>query len=100
MSEHVAARDAREALDVQTIENARLDDVLPADLPTEPGAVIVPADGHEYIEAAERGRTCRAREAVLGLGGHWYAAWRSDAVLCGLIPPECITPGTWKEAGQ
>ncbi|MCT1939196.1 hypothetical protein M3C53_02165 [Micrococcus luteus] len=68
------------------------------DLPTKPGTVIVPADGHEYIEATVNGSVRRAREAILGLDCRWHGVWRGDS---GVVPvsyavPELITPGTWK----
>jgi len=66
------------------------------DLPTNPGAVIVPADGHEYIEATMRGETVRAREATRSGAGGWYAAWRSGEQTSGLASSREITPGTWK----
>ena len=66
------------------------------DLPTNPGAVIIPADGHEYIEATMRGETVRAREATRSGSGGWYAAWRSGEQTSGLASSREITPGTWK----
>ena len=66
------------------------------DLPTNPGAVIIPADGHEYIEATMRGETVRAREATRSGAGGWYAAWRSGEQTSGLASSREITPGTWK----
>ena len=70
------------------------------ELPTEPGAVIVPADGHEYIEANLYGMNLRAREAVLCWVEIWYAAWRDGASTHGNVKPEHITPGTWKVDDQ
>ena len=69
-------------------------------LPTEDGAVIIPADGHEYIEATMRGETVRAREATRSGAGGWYAAWRSGEQTSGLASSREITPGTWKVADQ
>lgn len=66
------------------------------ELPTNPGAVIIPADGHEYIEATMRGETVRAREATRSGAGGWYAAWRSGEQTSGLASSREITPGTWK----
>ena len=66
------------------------------ELPTEPGAVIIPADGHEYIEATMRGETVRAREATRSGAGGWYAAWRYGGKTSGLASSREITPGTWK----
>ena len=70
------------------------------DLPTNPGAVIIPADGHEYIEATMRGETVRAREATRSGAGGWYAAWRSGEQTSGLASSREITPGTWKVADR
>ena len=68
------------------------------ELPTEPGAVIIPADGHEYIEATMRGETVRAREATRSGAGGWYAAWRYGGKTSGLASSRAITPGTWTVA--
>ena len=70
------------------------------ELPTNPGAVIIPADGHEYIEATMRGETVRAREATRSGAGGWYAAWRSGEQTSGLASSRDITPGTWKVADR
>ena len=71
-----------------------------AALPTKKGAVIIPADGHEYIEATMRGETVRAREATRSGSGGWYAAWRSGGQTSGLASSREITPGTWKVEGE
>ena len=65
-------------------------------LPTEDGAVIVPADGHEYIVARVYNKTYRAREAVRHWTGGWHAAWRSGPEVRGVVAPEDIAPGTWQ----
>ena len=70
------------------------------ELPTEKGAVIVPADGHDYIEARVCGKTYRAREAMRHWAGGWHAAWRSGSELRGVVGSEEITPGTWKVEGE
>lgn len=61
------------------------------ELPTEDGAVIVPADGHEFIEirAGKKSRrlTWDADAFV------WYDAY-------GTYLGTDITPGTWKVAGE
>ncbi len=56
------------------------------ELPMEDGAVIVPADGREFIETNEG-----FASALVHLGGKWYG---------GAFPikPVQITPGTWKVA--
>ena len=66
------------------------------ELPTEKGAVIVPADGRGYIEATRYGRTWRAMQAALDFSGDWVGAWCSEADVIAYIAPEEITPGTWK----
>lgn len=70
------------------------------ELPTEDGAVIVPADGHEYITATFDGETYHAREAILLGSGHWQAAWRSDEGVMVYVIAEWIDPDTWKVADQ
>ena len=70
------------------------------ELPNEPCAVIVPADGHEYIEATIQGETFYTREAIRSRPGGWYAAWRAGEKPCGFAVPEDITPGTWKVDNQ
>ena len=79
--------------------NARLaNPYRPAqELPTEDGAVIVPADGYEHIGA--EGVRLFARLTYSGQLGLWYGvvvnggpAWA--AVWYG--GPEKIAPGTWK----
>ena len=72
------------------------------ELPTKPGTVIVPAEGHEYIEAEVGGIAHRAREAVLGANGWWYGAWRKaegDGLLSAMFP-EHISAPTWKVEGE
>lgn len=66
------------------------------ELPTKPGTVIVPADGHEYIEAVDHGKRCYAVEAVCGHGGRLAAVWRHGAEEVPALEAECLTPGTWK----
>ncbi|MCV7529057.1 hypothetical protein M3D01_004100 [Micrococcus luteus] len=68
------------------------------ELPTTPRTVIVPADGHEYIEAVVSGAVWRTREAVLGLDGRWHGAWRvgSGRLAVESTGSDSITPGTWK----
>lgn len=71
------------------------------ELPAEPGAVIVPADGRDYIEATTgNGETFRAREAIRSRPGSWYAAWRSGERPGRVMLPQEITPGTWKVDDQ
>ena len=70
------------------------------DLPTEPGTVLDPADGHEYITATVGGVTYRAREAILLEPDHWHAAWRSDEGVLPYVIAERIDPGTWKKGNR
>ena len=69
-------------------------------LPTEDGAVIIPADGHEYIVARVYNKTYRAREAVRHWAGGWHAAWRSDEGALPYVISERIDPGTWKKGNR
>ena len=78
------------------------------ELPTEDGAVIVPAEGHEYIEAKVNGQTFIAREAVAGQSEFGpinvlHGAWRmvdDGARVQGQMGRDFITPGTWKVDDQ
>ena len=67
------------------------------ELPEEDGAVIVPAEGREFIEAVVNGHTYYAREAML-INGLWRAVWRTPhcfQVSYSVLPWK-ITPGIWK----
>ena len=66
------------------------------ELPTDPGSVIVPADGHEYIEAEVWGKTYHASEAILLGERDWLGAWRSPHGVQVDVTSGQITPGTWK----
>lgn len=72
------------------------------DLPTKPGTVIVPADGHARIEAVVCGVVWYANEAVLSRDGRWRGVWRvgSGRLAVGSSGSEYITPGTWKQDDQ
>ena len=70
------------------------------ELPTEPGAVIVPADGHEHITATVGGKTYHAREAIFSCSVLWLGVWRSTDSTAVSALPEDITPGTWKVEGE
>ena len=73
-------------------------------LPTTDGAVIVPAEGREFIEAEVAGQTFIAREAVVcesdfGPANVLEGAWRradTGARVGGQVSRVFITPGTWK----
>ena len=61
------------------------------ELPTEDGAVIIPADGREYIETRAGKKTRRLTwDAECYV---WYDARGTHLAVD-------ITPGTWKEAGK
>lgn len=70
------------------------------ELPTDPGSVIVPADGHEHITATVGGVTYHAREAILVGGRVWLGSWRSGDRVRAHIEEVSITPGIWKVAGK
>ena len=78
------------------------------ELPTEDGAVIVPAEGREFIEAEVNGQTYITREAVVcqtdfGPANVLQGAWRrvdDGARSEGQMARHCITPGTWKVDDQ
>lgn len=67
------------------------------DLPPEPGTIIVPADGCQYITATIGGQTYRAREARLSTD-RWWAVWRTadGQRVCYSVRREEINTGTWK----
>ena len=78
------------------------------ELPTEDGAVIVPAEGREFIEAEVSGQTYIAREAVVcqsdfGPANVLEGAWRradTGVRAGGQVSRDFITPGTWKVDDQ
>ena len=70
------------------------------DVPTEPGTVLEPADGHEYITATFDGQVYRAREAILFVPDHWHAAWRSDEGVLPYVISERIDADTWKKGNR
>lgn len=78
------------------------------ELPTEDGAVIVPAEGREFIEAEVAGQTFIAREAVVcqsdfGPANVLEGAWRrvdDGSRVGGQVSRGFITPGTWKVEGD
>ena len=78
------------------------------ELPTEDGAVIVPAEGREFIEAEVAGQTFIAREAVVcqsdfGPANVLEGAWRrvdDGSRVGGQVSRDFITPGTWQVADQ
>ena len=70
------------------------------ELPTKPGAIIIPADGREHVEAMAN-VAWYANEAVLGPDNRWHGVWRADSGLAiSSVSPGEITPGTWKVDDQ
>ena len=66
------------------------------ELPTASCTVIVPADGHEYIEA-KANIVWYANEAVLGPDNRWHGVWRTDSGLAiSSVSPKEITLDTCK----
>ena len=47
-----------------------------SELPTKPESVILPNDGHEFIEVAWDGNVWHASEAMLSEYGWWHGVWR------------------------
>ena len=78
------------------------------ELPEEDGAVIVPAEGREFIEAKVNRQTFITREAVVGQSEFGpvnvlHGAWRmvgDGARVQGQMGRDFITPGTWKLEGE
>ena len=70
--------------------------------PTEPGAVIVPAEGREFIEASALHVTGAqyCREAVYEDPYYYGVWWRDGKAVHNGWRAEDITPGTWKVADQ
>ena len=64
------------------------------ELPTEDGAVIVPADGHEFIEQVGDCAHYR-RLAYEAASGRWIG-WDTLNHEADALFPRHITPGTWK----
>ncbi len=70
------------------------------ELPTEFGAAIVPAEGHETITATdpEAGTVWRTREAARISSKHWTGVWRDeDGTFSSVIPAGWIDADTWQE---
>ena len=90
-----------EGMYVTTKDVAALTIRRPArDLPTEFGAVIVPAPGHETITATEPegGTVWRTREAARTSHDTWLGVWRDeDGTFSSVIPAGWIDAPTWQE---
>ena len=72
------------------------------ELPTEDGAVIVPADGREFIEASgPNGAAAQyCREAVYVAPYCYGVWWRDGKAVHNGWRAKNITPGTWQVADQ
>ena len=72
------------------------------ELPTEDGAVIVPADGREFIEASgPNGAAAQyCREAVYVAPYYYGVWWRDGKAVHNGWRAKNITPGTWQVADQ
>lgn len=67
------------------------------ELPTEDGAVIVPADGCKFIRGTIDGTFDRL--TFNADSGHWIG-WDRSAKAAVVVEPRHITPGTWKVDNQ
>ena len=71
------------------------------ELPTEDGAVIVPADGCNRIEAGGAHKFTAETATWDAEDQSWIGLWRDDyGQRCRYIHGLTITPGTWKKADQ
>ena len=68
------------------------------ELPTEDGAVIVPADGCEFIEQV--GDCANYRRLTYDAASGRWIGWDMLNHEAEALSPEYITPGTWKEASK
>lgn len=76
------------------------------ELPTRDGAILIPAEGREFIEAEVNRQTFITREAVVGQSEFGpvnvlHGAWRmvdDGARVQGQMGRDFITPGTWRTA--
>ena len=68
------------------------------ELPTEDGAVIVPADGSEFIEQV--GDCANYRRLTYDAASGRWIGWDMLNHEAEALSPEYITPGTWKVDGE
>lgn len=68
------------------------------ELPTEDGAVIVPADGHDFIEQV--GDCANYRRLTYDAASGRWIGWDMLNHEAEALSPEYITPGTWKVEGK
>ena len=64
------------------------------ELPAEDGAVIVPAEGHEYIAVTDDGGWTFDRMTYSAEHDRWYGMTLRGAIA--MCNADQITPGTWK----
>ena len=67
-------------------------------LPTEDGAVIVPAGGHEFIKQV--GDCANYRRLTYDAASGRWIGWDALNQEADALSSEYITPGTWKVDGQ
>ena len=68
------------------------------ELPTEDGAVIVPADGRKFIEQV--GDCANYRRLTSDAASGRWIGWDTLNHEADALSPKHITPGTWKVADQ
>ena len=68
------------------------------ELPTEDGAVIVPADGSDFIEQV--GDCADYRRLTYDAASGRWIGWDMLNHEAEALSPEYITPGTWKVGGK
>ena len=68
------------------------------ELPTEDGAVIVPAEGSEFIEQV--GDCANYRRLTYDAASGRWIGWDTLNHEAEALSPEYITPGTWKLDGE
>lgn len=66
------------------------------ELPTEDGAVIVPAEGRDYIEMADAEGWTFSRMTYSAEHDRWYGMTTRGAIA--MCSADQITPGTWRTA--
>lgn len=94
--------------DALTVWPAPVPPAEEVELPTTDGAVIIPAEGHEFIEAKVGDYTYITREAVVcqsafGPANVLEGAWRrvdDGSRAGGQVGRDFITPATWQEDDQ
>lgn len=67
-------------------------------LPTEDGAAILPAGGHEFIKQV--GDCANYRRLTYDAASGRWIGWDALNQEADALSPEYITPGTWKVEGE